>query len=658
MRKAFIIFAALMIIFSVSWAQETTAVPGKAARGRRPPAAGQPQQPQDVKYTNDSVARLSFVEGKTFIQRASDLGFEEGVLNMPISEGDRLGTADGRMEVHFGRGNYIRLDNDSKLDILNLPKKGDDIARMRVWSGSVYLVVGTLAKEKGIEIHTADSSFYVLDKGIYRINVRENHDTEVLVFRGLIEAAGEGRLDPGQGRAAARGRRGPVLRQALALHGRRRRRLRPFQPHPGTPNSASSSPGTPRDTSPKISRTTSPSSTRTASGATSPPYGDVWAPNGIDADWRPYWNGRWVWLGLSGWTWLPYEPWGWATFHYGRWHWGLDLGWYWIPMSMWGPAWVDWWWDDFYFGWAPMSYWGYPGILMGNRFYGGYYGAYYPSGSRALTVVRRDQLKAPNASRVAVRDTATLGSLTKMSLSSRTVNLRPSGTRISVQPINGNRVMLRKDGSSGGLVPDRGGIARASGHGVERDCDQEERGLAGQDHGSAGQIEQFRQVRASPFVRLIQEFRVRGTQDPEERVRVGRALCLGRRLPVAPWPRHPGPPSGAARRRACGPIRPRRASTARIPTTATAARRGPGRSRAGTITAAPRAEDLSLVAGRPARAARRPRISPRSGSSSGRRPRAGAPPRSRGAVPARIRAGAGREGDSNPFPIQGGVPFT
>ncbi len=127
------------------------------------------------------------------------------------------------------------------------------------------------------------------------------------------------------------------------------------------------------------------------------PYGNVWVPNGVDEDWRPYYNGRWTWLPISGWTWWPYEPWGWSTFHYGRWHWGLDLGWYWIPMSMWGPGWVDWWWDDFYFGWAPLSYWGYPGVLMGGMYYGHYYGGYYPYDSRALTVVRREHLKDPHS---------------------------------------------------------------------------------------------------------------------------------------------------------------------------------------------------------------------------------------------------------------------
>jgi hypothetical protein len=459
-----------------------------------PQQAQPPQQPQEVKYTNDSVARVSFVDGKTFIQRASDLGYEEGVLNMPVSEGDRLGTSDGRMEVHFGRGNYIRLDNNTKLDILNLPKKGDDIARLRVWSGSIYLVVGTLAKEKGIEVHTADSSFYVLDKGIYRVNVRENRDTEILVFRGLIEAAGEAgstlvkadqRLEITEGRFSGK----PSAFMAVADDSFDR-----FNESRNSELGQQFAKGGKRYLPEELSDYEGELD-QNGEWRYVAPYGDVWVPYGVDADWRPYWDGRWVWLGLSGWTWLPYEPWGWATFHYGRWHWGLDFGWYWIPMNMWGPGWVDWWWDDFYFGWAPMSYWGYPGVLLGGRFYGGYYGPYYPYGSRALTVVRRDQLKAPNASRVAVRDTATLGNLTKMNLSSRTLNLRPSGTRISVQPLSGNRVMLRKDGNSGSLVPDRslgrGSLSQPSSQGsgattIKRDTGSQGKSTGGQRAGKSG----------------------------------------------------------------------------------------------------------------------------------------------------------------------------
>ena len=41
---------------------------------------------EESKYTNYSFARLSYITGSTYIQRAADLGYEEGVVNMPISE--------------------------------------------------------------------------------------------------------------------------------------------------------------------------------------------------------------------------------------------------------------------------------------------------------------------------------------------------------------------------------------------------------------------------------------------------------------------------------------------------------------------------------------------------------------------------------------------
>ncbi len=429
MKRTLILATALIALASGVYAQEEQA-----------PAPQSPQEVKDAKYTNESVARLSFVEGKAFVQRASDLGYEEAALNMPISEGDRIGTSDGRVEVHFGRGNYLRLDNDTKVDVLNLPKKDDDIARVRVWSGHMYLVVGSLKKEKAIELHTADSSFYVLDRGVYRIDVRESKDTEILVFEGLMEAAGEDgstllksgqRLEVSEGRFASK----PSSFMTVANDG--------FDKFNESRTSA---------TTRLLAKGKLPEELADFEGELEEngewtylaPYGNVWVPSGLDDDWRPYYNGRWTWLPLSGWTWWPYEPWGWSTFHYGRWHWGVDLGWYWIPMNMWGPAWVNWWWDDFYFGWAPLSYWGYPGVVMGGMYYGHYYGGYYPYQSRALTVVRRDSLKDPHLSANALRGDS-LKALDRMNLAHASPNVRPAGNRVSVQPLDGGRVLLRND---------------------------------------------------------------------------------------------------------------------------------------------------------------------------------------------------------------------
>ena len=72
-----------------------------------------------------------------------------------------------------------------------------------------------------------------------------------------------------------------------------------------------------------------------------------------NSDWRPYADGYWAYTD-AGWTWVSYEDFGWATYHYGRWA-DLDsYGWVWVPGYEWGPAWVSWRTGGDYVGWAPL----------------------------------------------------------------------------------------------------------------------------------------------------------------------------------------------------------------------------------------------------------------------------------------------------------------
>jgi hypothetical protein len=80
----------------------------------------------------------------------------------------------------------------------------------------------------------------------------------------------------------------------------------------------------------------------------------AWRPSGVDAGWRPYADGHWVWTD-DGWYWASDEPWGWATYHYGRWYYDDYYGWVWVPGYEWAPAWVEWRYGDNYVGWAPLS---------------------------------------------------------------------------------------------------------------------------------------------------------------------------------------------------------------------------------------------------------------------------------------------------------------
>ena len=400
---------------------------------------------QEAKYVEDSFARLSLVTGNVYLQRAADLGFEQGQVNMPVAEGDRIGTTEGRAEISLGKRNFIRIDQNTKIDFMNLPKKDSTLTRIRVWAGSAYFDINTLGKEKDIEILTSDASFYVLDKGVYRINVQENKETEIMVFAGVVEASGE---------------EGSVLvksEQRISLsEGRFIDKPRTFMAVPDDSFDRFNEKRT-SEVFKQYAKSYLPSGLEEyeyelaeyGDWVYQPEFGYVWAPRGVGADWRPYYNGRWTWLSMAGWSWIPYEPWGWAPFHYGRWHWGYNMGWYWIPMNMWGPAWVNWWWDDYYFGWAPMSYWGYPGIIIDNMYYGRGWRGDYPVNSRAVTIITRNQLQSPNIRRAALGPDA-LRSINKVNLTERALTLKPSAERkISIEQMGGgNKVIMRKNGES------------------------------------------------------------------------------------------------------------------------------------------------------------------------------------------------------------------
>lgn len=83
-------------------------------------------------------------------------------------------------------------------------------------------------------------------------------------------------------------------------------------------------------------------------------YQYVFCPTGVDASWRPYTHGRWLYVEGRGWYFASDEPFAWATYHYGRWFPDRNLGWCWVPGTKWAPAWVSWRRSDNVVGWAPL----------------------------------------------------------------------------------------------------------------------------------------------------------------------------------------------------------------------------------------------------------------------------------------------------------------
>lgn len=395
---------------------------------------------QSSDFYDDSIARMSYVKGDVFIQRASDMGYEEGSVNLPLIEGDKLGTRDGRAEVHFGRKNYIRIDRYTHIDLARLARRDNNLVGLNLLSGNVYLRVSYLEREKDFEVHTPDASFYILEEGLYGFRVTENSETEVRVLAGTMEAAGE------EGSVIVNAEERIVATNGVFPSGPEYAYNREIDSFADWNRS--------RDELLRRSakRTYLPSEldayeeelADNGNWVYESPYGYVWVPSVYQHTWRPYYYGRWSWYASFGWCWIPSEPWGWCVSHYGRWHWRFGLGWYWIPSCGWGPAWVHWYCGPTYIGWCPISHYGYPVVIAHNRFYGRYYGDYYPLHSRALTVVHKNQLQSRRISKVALSQNG-VKRLGKVSLASHQPSSRYAKQRGGVRSAEAAKVLARSN---------------------------------------------------------------------------------------------------------------------------------------------------------------------------------------------------------------------
>ena len=375
-------------------------------------------------YDSRSYARLSYISGEVNVQRAGDMGYEAGTVNLALIEGDKLAVQEGRAEVSLGRQNFIRLDRLSQLEFANLPRDGVEPYKIHLLNGRLYLRVSRLDQEKEFELHTPDASFYILETGLYRLDVAEKGETRLSVVEGRLEAAGEtGSLEAGSGQSLV-AKNGNLMSGPDSLNVVADDFGRWNQSRDSLLASRSSSSYLPQELNEYGSELDENGDWHYEAD-----YGNVWVPE-VDYynDWHPYYYGRWAWYPVIGWTWVPDEPWGWCVYHYGRWNWSLNLGWYWMPTRNWGPAWVNWYWDNDYLGWCPLNRWNRPVVVINNVFYPNYGNTYHSVHNRALTVISRNQLQARRVSDVALRGGA-LERIGRVSLSGRQPNFSPAVLR-------------------------------------------------------------------------------------------------------------------------------------------------------------------------------------------------------------------------------------
>lgn len=271
------------------------------------------------------VARISLMNGDVSVRRGDSGDWVAAAVNAPLSVEDTVVTgANSRAELQLDWANLIRLSSNAEVRLAELE---DQRYILQVARGLVTFRV-LRESDADVEVSTPSVSVRPVGIGIYRIEVRENGDSEITVRSGsadIFTPRGSERLRAGRTMLARGDASDPEYRIVSAIS--RDEWDRWNESRDGY-----------------FARTTSyqyvDSSIYGAeelddygSWIYVAPYGHVWSPR-VDAGWAPYSYGRWSWMDYYGWSWVSYDPWGWAPFHYGRWFHNGPRGWCWYPGAM------------------------------------------------------------------------------------------------------------------------------------------------------------------------------------------------------------------------------------------------------------------------------------------------------------------------------------
>ena len=309
--------------------------------------------------------RISLIQGQVLIQTKDAEEWIEASVNFPITDGDRIMTErDGRVELNLKNGTYVRIGEESQLDIIALTfDRGKTLIHLNQLEGRVYVNHRPITEEASplyIDLPYGVLSSYVPSR--FRVDLTPS-EVKIYVLEGSVEFQKDGRpipLTQGKTLIAREGSNAEVAQ----LYGRdewdrwnesrdnelfQRRHAREYLP-PELESQGYEMEGN-------------------GQWVYTPEYQYVWVPT-VVVGWAPFQHGYWAWR-RGIYCWVPYEPWGWVPFHYGRWVHIHIHGWVWAPpfrhAVIWNPGAVAWHIMSTHVSWVPLA----PGeIYYGHRHYG------------------------------------------------------------------------------------------------------------------------------------------------------------------------------------------------------------------------------------------------------------------------------------------------
>lgn len=285
-------------------------------------------------------AHVAFVEGAASLERDGQV--EALGTGVPLVDGDRLRTTDGRLEIRFENGSTLYMDQSSTLDILSTDS-------LRLPAGSIRIaVVGNRPYVVPLyRVDTPAASITIDAPGEYRVvatggapsaaaaagTPSESARTDAQVVRGTANL-----ITDNGGTTVRTGEQSTVVAGELPSFPVRFNSARwdPFGQWVELRRSGRGVLSVSQQYLPPVIQSYAGTLDRHGTWITDAQYGVVWYPT--VGGWRPYQAGRWAWIAPFGWTWVGTEAWAWPTLHYGRWCLSANGSWFWIPGNSWGTA--------------------------------------------------------------------------------------------------------------------------------------------------------------------------------------------------------------------------------------------------------------------------------------------------------------------------------
>jgi hypothetical protein len=338
--------------------------------------------------------RISLLEGDVQIKTAGSGDWGPASLNGPVAEGDQIWVPQGgRVELQLNAGTYVRLDQDSALQVL-----ATDVNSSQFYLSQGHAYIYYDAPRGGvIQIDTPDASTRAFETAVFRIDMSDEYQyTDVAVYEGYVETEnqlGRTRINAGELVSLGQDTNGEVAPMGAPDEWERWNKER---------NDRIAERGASWRHLPPELRAYSYDLDANGRWVDVPDYGYCWTPTVIGvANWAPYREGRWIWRG-GEYIWVSFDPWGWAPYHYGRWAFVVRTGWCWVPPAAsdvyWGPGYVGWVSTGDYVAWVPLA----PGEIYYGR---GYYGRH----SVNITKMNINQIHITNVYRnVSVSNGATV----------------------------------------------------------------------------------------------------------------------------------------------------------------------------------------------------------------------------------------------------------